>query len=74
MRAAAVARGVTMSGEAAILPLTMKGSDLLLAHLAILSDDPVEPEERPSARERLDAELGPELARELLAALAPPPA
>jgi len=52
----------------------MKGPDLLLAHLAILSDEPVQPEERPSARERLDEELGPELARELLAALAPPPA
>jgi hypothetical protein len=63
-----------MSGDRAILPLTMKGPDLLLAHLAILSDEhPAEPDERPSARERLDAELGPELAGALLAALAPPP-
>ena len=64
-----------MSGEAAILSPTMKGLDLLLAHLAILGDmPPDEPDERPSARERLDAELGPELAESLLAALAPPSA
>ena len=61
-----------MSGERAILPLTMKGSDLLLAHLALLADEPADAPERPSARERLEEELGPELAEALLAALTPP--
>ncbi len=73
MRARAAARGETMSGEAAILPLTMKGPDLLLRHLELLDGEPAE-EKRPSARERLDAELGPEVAAKLLAALVPPPA
>ena len=62
-----------MSGEAAILSLTMKGSDLLLSHLAILDEPAGEPEERASARERLDEELGPELAEALVTALASPP-
>jgi hypothetical protein len=44
------------------------GDELLLLHLALL-DEPEEAEERPSAQERLEAELGPELTRELLAAL-----
>jgi hypothetical protein len=62
-----------MSGERAILLLTMTGPDLLLAHLALFDDPPAgDSEERPSARERLDAELGPELAAALLASLAPP--
>lgn len=51
----------------------MRGPDLLLAHLAILAELPEEEaEERPSARERLAAEVGPELADELLVRLAPP--
>ncbi len=60
-----------MSGEAAILPLTMQGPDLLLTHMALLDEPADPPDERPTARERLDEELGPELAAELLAALAP---
>ena len=46
----------------------MRGDDLLLAELRRL-DEPDDEEGRPSARERLEAELGPDLARELLAAL-----
>ncbi len=46
----------------------MRGSDLLLAHLAALPDlDDEDPGERPSARERLEQEVGPELAELLLA-------
>ena len=59
-----------MSDERAILPVTMQGPDLLLAHMALLDEPEDAPEERPSARERLEAEVGPELAAELLAALA----
>ena len=47
----------------------MRGDDLLLAHLAILAA-PAE-DERPSAAERLEAELGAERAAALVAALVP---
>ena len=52
----------------------MRGADLLLAHLAVLSDPDQDPEpvDRPSARERLDAELGPEFAERLVGALGLP--
>jgi hypothetical protein len=48
----------------------LRGDDLLLAHLAILfpDEEPVEHEEAPSARERLVAEVGEELAERLLSA------
>jgi hypothetical protein len=46
----------------------MRGDDLLLVHLAALSDPPAGGK-RPSAQERLDAKLGAELARVLVAAL-----
>ncbi len=46
----------------------MRGDDLLLDHIRRL-DEPDETEERPSAKERLEAELGPEMTRELLEAL-----
>jgi hypothetical protein len=55
----------------------MRGPNLLLAHLEsmarLVAEEP-EPSEPPRvpARERLEAELGPELARELVAALARP--
>ena len=59
-----------LSVGAAILRLTMRGDDLLLRHLAALpAPEEEEAEERPSARERLDAELGREFAGSLLAAL-----
>ncbi|HEX2112305.1 MAG TPA: hypothetical protein VHF67_12210 [Gaiellaceae bacterium] len=45
----------------------MRGDVLLLLHLRLL-DEPDE-EEGPSANERLEAELGPELARTVLASL-----
>jgi hypothetical protein len=45
----------------------MRGDDLLLAHLAQLPDPREEDEQRP--RERVEAELGPELADALVAAL-----
>ena len=45
----------------------MRGDDLLLAHLGLLVSEAEE--ERPSARERLEAELGAELTRDLLASL-----
>jgi hypothetical protein len=48
----------------------MKGDDLLLAHLVLL-DEPDDAQAHPSPRERLEAEVGPDLARYLLAALAP---
>ena len=47
----------------------MRGDDLLLAHLAQLPDPRDEDDERPTSRERLEAELGPELAAGLVAAL-----
>ncbi len=47
----------------------MRGDDLLLAHLAQLPDPREDDEQRPSARERLEAELGRELAGALVAAL-----
>jgi hypothetical protein len=52
----------------------MKGDDLLLRHLAALPapDEELEEAERPPARERLDAELGRELAGSLVAALTAP--
>jgi hypothetical protein len=43
---------------------TERGTALLLAHCASLDPD------APTARERLDAALGPELARRLVTALA----
>jgi hypothetical protein len=52
----------------------MKGDDLLLRDLAALpapEEDEVA-EERPSARERLEAELGRDLAGSLVAALVAP--
>lgn len=50
----------------------MRGDDLLLAHLAALPDlDDSTEDDRPSARERLENEVGPELADELLNRLAP---
>jgi hypothetical protein len=45
----------------------MRGDVLLLLHFRLL-DEPDE-EEGPSANERLEAELGPELARTVLASL-----
>ena len=53
----------------------MRGPNLLLVHLeslARLVDEEPEPAARPSARERLEQELGPELARDLVAALSGP--
>ena len=53
----------------------MRGPDLLLAHLeslARLVDDEPEPVLRASARERLEQELGPELARDLVSSLSRP--
>lgn len=59
-----------LSVEAAILRLTMTGDDLLLKHLAALpAIDEEEQEARPSARERLEDELGRDFAGSLLAAL-----
>ena len=61
-----------MSAARAILPITMRGPNLLLAHLeslARLVDQEPAPVTRPSARERLEQELGPELARDLIASL-----
>ena len=55
--------------RAAILRITMRGDDLLLAHMAQLSYPQEDDEQRPSARERLEAELGPELADALVTAL-----
>jgi hypothetical protein len=50
----------------------MRGDDLLLIHLSLLPElDDGEPDERPSARERLEDEVGPNLAAELLARLVP---
>ena len=49
----------------------MKGDDLLLAHLALL-EEPQDEDGRPSAQERLEAELGRDLARALVAALSVP--
>jgi hypothetical protein len=46
----------------------VKGDELLLLHLALL-DEPEDRDERPSAQARLEGELGPEVARELLVAL-----
>jgi hypothetical protein len=66
---------VALSAARAILPITMRGPDLLLAHLeslARLVDEQPEPVRRPSARERLEQELGLELARDLVASLSPP--
>jgi hypothetical protein len=66
---------VALSAARAILPITMRGPDLLLAHLeslARLVDEQPEPVPRPSARERLEQELGLELARDLVASLSPP--
>jgi hypothetical protein len=53
----------------------MRGDDLLLAHLAALPelDEEDERDPRQTARERLDDELGPELAAMLLAGLTGPP-
>jgi hypothetical protein len=45
----------------------MRGDALLLLHLRLL-DEPDE-DKGPSAEERLEAELGPELARTVLASL-----
>ena len=62
-----------MSAARAILPITMRGPNLLLAHLESLSrlvEEAPEPTPGPSARERLEAELGPELAADLVASLA----
>jgi hypothetical protein len=67
----AASAGVAMSGAAAILALTMRGPNLLLAHLAavgrLVEDEPEK--ERPSAAERLEAALGPDAARDLVARL-----
>jgi hypothetical protein len=52
----------------------MRGDDLLLTHLAVLpglDDDLEEGEPRPTGRERLEAEVGVVLARELLDLLPP---
>ena len=52
----------------AILRRTLRGDDLLLAHLAILfpDEEPADDEEAPGPRERLVAEVGEELAERLL--------
>ena len=52
----------------------MRGDDLLLIHLAALPelDDEDGLDERPSARERLEEELGPDLAAQLIRSLAAP--
>jgi len=51
----------------------MKGDDLLLLHLSALpTPEEEDVPERPPARERLEAELGPELAGNLIAALTSP--
>lgn len=50
----------------------MRGTDLLLAHLHLLPGGASAPE-RASARERLEAEVGPELAARLLECLVPGP-
>jgi hypothetical protein len=53
----------------------MRGPDLLLAHLeslARLVDEEPEPAPRASARERLEQELGPQLARDLVSSLSRP--
>ena len=50
----------------------MRGDDLLLSHLQALPgvDDELEDADpRPSARERLEAELGPDLADQLVRAV-----
>jgi len=55
----------------------MRGDDLLLTHLAILpgvDDDLDDDEPRPSARERLEDEIGPDLVRALLGGDPPPSA
>ena len=49
----------------------MRGDDLLLIHLSLLPELDDEPDERPSARERLEDEVGPDLAAELLDRLTP---
>ncbi len=50
----------------------MRGDELLLAHLAALPElDDSTDDERPTARERLEDEIGPDLAAELLNRLAP---
>jgi len=78
--AGAAGAGVAVSAVSAILPITMRGPNLLLAHLEsvarLVAEDPDRlPRPTGTARERLEAEVGPELARDLLAALvrrAPP--
>jgi hypothetical protein len=49
----------------------MRGDDLLLLHLALLDEPDEPPVERASPRERLEDELGEELAKQLLASLTP---
>jgi hypothetical protein len=53
----------------------MRGPNLLLAHLEavvrLVEPEPAAPP-RPTAAERLEAALGPEAARDLLARLTPP--
>jgi hypothetical protein len=68
--------GLALSAAAAILRITMRGPNLLLAHLAAverLVEEEPERERRPSAAERLEAALGPETARELVTSLTRPP-
>ena len=48
----------------------MRGDELLLAHLALF-DQPADDEARPSVSDRLEQELGPELATALVAAMTP---
>jgi hypothetical protein len=48
----------------------MKGDDLLLLHLSMLPSLDDEPDERPGPRERLEDEIGPDLAAELIERLA----
>ncbi len=53
----------------------MRGDDLLLAHLAALPElDDSTDDDRPSARERLEDELGADLAAQLVRSLAAPDA
>jgi hypothetical protein len=65
----AAGAGVALSAVSAILPITMRGSNLLLAHLEavarLTAADPSR-DRRPSARTRLERKLGPELSRTLL--------
>jgi hypothetical protein len=67
---------VAMSAGRAILTRTMRGPNLLLAHLEwfadLVAEEPGTETPRPTARERLEAAVGPELARDLLAACAGP--